>query len=916
MSKRVLSDERPDLLSEWDYEKNSSICSPTEIAVGSNKKVWWKCARGHSYQQTVDKKTARQYGCPICSGKKVLKGYNDLLTLAPELVKEWDYEKNKTLSPEEVSLHSNKKAWWKCTKCGYEWENQINHRSNGHGCPQCAKKQRIKSFRENTYLRRGENDLSTLRPDLVNEWDFERNEDISPQDFTCNSNEKVWWKCAICGNKWQATIHNRASRNSGCPKCMKHERTSFPEQALLFYIQRLFPEAQNSFTDIFAPSKRELDIYIPEINVGIEYDGKMWHRDERSLRVGKEKYSVCKAKSIKLIRVSEEKGNNKEYCDHYIYRNGLDDDSLDTAIRETITLISDDKVDVNTARDRNKIMKQYITFIKNKSIAIMYPEAVKEWDTEKNDGITPDMVNATTPNKYWWRCEKGHSYQSAPANKLVNNYGCPICSGKRFLSGFNDLESKYPLIAKQWDYEGNFPTKPSDIKAGSQVKYWWKCEKGHRYQCTPNSKTSHNLGCPYCSGRAVQEGYNDLATTNPEMLSIWDYNKNTISPETVTAGSQKKIWWVCAQNHHWEKKIVQQVKYNFCPICEGRKLETGENDLATTHPELAREWCFEKNACLPTQVTRTCDEYVWWKCAECGFLWKQRVNARVHAGTGCPQCGYSKKMQKTIEQNVVKNKNDLKSRFPEIADEWDYEKNGNLNPARISFGSNKKVWWICKNGHHFEAWITDRTGKRKTGCPYCARKRKLVNLAQSNPELIKEWNYQKNYPNKPEEFPPSSRKRVSWICAKGHEYDAVIRERAKDDGTGCPYCCNKKVLAGFNDLLTKRPDIASEWHPTLNGDLLPSMVVAGSGKKVWWKCKECGHEWQREVVARTSKTNAGCPSCALRKRGKEIRCIETRQVFASIKEAAEWANTTSSSITACLKGRIQTVGGYHWEYIK
>ena len=100
------------------------------------------------------------------------------------------------------------------------------------------------------------------------------------------------------------------------------------------------------------------------------------------------------------------------------------------------------------------------------------------------------------------------------------------------------------------------------------------------------------------------------------------------------------------------------------------------------------------------------------------------MTVRISKGSGCPKCGYSKKMQATRERNVVKNKKDLETKFPEIAAEWDYDKNGDLDPSRISFGSNKKVWWRCPKGHSYEAWITDRTGRHKSGCPYCAGRKK------------------------------------------------------------------------------------------------------------------------------------------------------------------------------------------------
>lgn len=89
--------------------------------------------------------------------------------------------------------------------------------------------------------------------------------------------------------------------------------------------------------------------------------------------------------------------------------------------------------------------------------------------------------------------------------------------------------------------------------------------------------------------------------------------------------------------------------------------------------------------------------------------------------TGCPSCGYSKKMQTTRKQTIIRAKRDLVSKFPEIAKEWDYKKNGEMVPSEVSYGSSKKVWWICPAGHSYEARVSDRTGPHKSGCPICRR---------------------------------------------------------------------------------------------------------------------------------------------------------------------------------------------------
>lgn len=845
MNRKPLAIEYPELLDEWDYSKNDEICSPEEVTSGSNKKVWWICKNGHSFQQSINHRTTRGSGCPYCAGKKVLTGFNDLKTLKPELVAEWDYDKNIDISPEMISVHSNKFAWWKCLKCGNEWRAKIETRAYGSVCPKCAKKNRAVSFRESTYLRRGINDLETLRPDLAQEWDYTKNQGLRPNDFTCGSKEKVWWRCETCGNEWQATISNRVGKNSGCPKCMKHERTSFPEQALLFYIHQIYPNAENSYTDIFYPSKRELDIFIPDINTGIEYDGIAWHSNERSIKVSREKYDVCKKKSIKLIRVSEIDNDFKANCDYFIFRRGFTDESLDNAISQTLGLISDATIDVDVTRDRNIIVKQFISVIKNKSIAIKCPELIKEWDLEKNDGITPAMVNANSNIKYWWKCNLGHSFKQAPSARYMRRQGCPICSGRSVLSGFNDLEFRYPDIAKEWDETKNDGKKPSEVAPGSQKKYWWKCDKGHSYLATPNARTALHSGCPYCNGQLVLAGFNDLATTNSEMLAIWDYNKNEVSPQSVSSGSGKVVWWRCEKGHSWERAISYQVQNNFCPICNYKIPVEGVNDLLTTDPTLAAEWDYDKNQLLPTEITRRYDKHVWWKCIECGTSWKQKVSTRVRVGIGCPKCGYTRKMQKTIEARVIKNEKDLKTMFPEIAAEWDYERNDGLDPARISFGSNKKGWWICPNGHHYEAWITDRTGKKKTGCPYCAQKRIGHNLAETNPNLVGEWDYSSNAPLTPMDVIKSSNQKVWWICPNGHHYEAIIKNRANKNGTGCPIC------------------------------------------------------------ALNNRTRA---------KHKAIQCIETGQVFGSIKEAIEFVGGSPGAFTNCLKGRTKTAAGFHWKY--
>ena len=127
-------------------------------------------------------------------------------------------------------------------------------------------------------------------------------------------------------------------------------------------------------------------------------------------------------------------------------------------------------------------------------------------------------------------------------------------------------------------------------------------------------------------------------------------------------------------------------------------------------------------------------------------------------------------------------------------------------------------------------------------------------LASNYPELLPEWDDEVD----PASILPGSHKQIRWKCPRGHSYTAMPYARVR--GTGCPYCANRKVLPGFNDLATLYPDVAAEWDRELNGDLAPSDVTRGSTKKIWWRCR-FGHVWKAAVYSRTRERAAGCPYC-------------------------------------------------------
>ena len=139
-------------------------------------------------------------------------GVNDLATLYPEIAEEWHSIKNGCITPRDIRPMSNRKYWWKCSKCGYEWQASGNNRTRlKSGCPACAGR----------VPRIGSDDLFTVCPHLRTEWDFDLNKGIDPITLPIGSHVKVWWKCSKCGHKWQAEIRRRVKDLSKCPKCAK-----------------------------------------------------------------------------------------------------------------------------------------------------------------------------------------------------------------------------------------------------------------------------------------------------------------------------------------------------------------------------------------------------------------------------------------------------------------------------------------------------------------------------------------------------------------------------------------------------------------------------------------------------------------------------------------------------------------------
>jgi len=452
-----------------------------------------------------------------------------------------------------------------------------------------------------------------------------------------------------------------------------------------------------------------------------------------------------------------------------------------------------------------------------KPLSETHPDLAKEafgWD--------PNNVVAGINKNMQWKCEKNHLFVSSVVNRSKKNgTGCPICSNLKVLPGFNDLATTHPDLAKEasgWD--------PKTVVSGSSKKFDWKCAMGHVFISSVN-KRKMGTNCPFCAHKKILPGFNDLATTHPDLAkeaSGWD-------PKTVIAGSDLKLEWQCSKGHVWISRSADRKSGYGCPYCSNQRVLSGFNDLATTHPDLAKE----ASGWDPKTVIAGTSKKFNWKCSK-GHVWESVVSSRAGIDNkGCPYCS---------NQKVLPGFNDLATTHPDLAKEasgWD--------PKTVIAGTNKKLNWKCLKGH---TWMAVGNGRiNGNGCPYCANKKVMPgfnDLATTHPDLAKEafgWD--------PKLVSFGSVTKTKWKCKKDHVWIGSPNNRSR--GNTCPYCANKKVMPGFNDLATTHPDLAKEasgWDP--------KTIIGGTHQKLGWKCSK-GHLWIAEVKSRVHGN--GCPSCAV-----------------------------------------------------
>lgn len=567
----------PDIAKEWDAVSNNGLL-PSDVTVGSNKEVWWVCSKGHSYQKSVAKRAIRGQGCPTCRREK-----RSFANVHPELLIYWDWNNNFGVNPMEISYGSEKSVWWKCPK-GHSYQQSVHRKSEGAGCPICAHQMISK-----------ETSLASVYPNIAKEWHPTKNSNLSPYDVFPQTHKKVWWLCPF-GHEYQAKVYTR--KKSGCPICDSEKRTSFPEQAIQFYLGKLFKTESRHIIGGF-----EADIYCPEFNIAIEYDGEYFHSSNESNVREERKNQFFIESGVLLFRVKETKQNITFDCHHTEYGYEInttysqDYEFIDDVVTAIVTRINERFykkyfVDINIVRDKASIINMYAQQKGKNSFLMQKPLGAKKWDFDKNGDIDLNLLPRTSKKKYWWKCPTCGNEWYGSLDNIINSLTCKKCSRQVkaeidmapeifmdstaiFRNIFPSLQTENPDLASQWHPTKNGYFKPIHVSPKSGKRVWWLCpECGNewsQYVKTRNNGKSARK-CPVCANNQKKKNINEIDSFLDILFEEWHPTKNGgRNLIDFTPGSSAKVWWKCSKcGNEFNCSIKTRKNGGGCSVC-GRK---------------------------------------------------------------------------------------------------------------------------------------------------------------------------------------------------------------------------------------------------------------------------------------------------------------------------------------------------------
>lgn len=641
--------------------------------------------------------------------------------------------------------------------------------------------------------------ILVTHPIVAKDWDVERNKLLKIEDIGPSNKREVWW---LCKNRHSYAISAFTRiRTNGCKYCNKEinkekYRSARIKKGTSIAISEIpeFLSIWDYASNNFSPNE-----ITSSSNVVISWKclcGNSWKMSPKS---------ILKRKSDEI----------RYQCI----------DCVDKKINQ---------ISLNSRRKNTKLLLKDVM-----------PQLRESWDSEKND-ISFDMAFPVGNKKYWWKCHFGHSWDASPQNRNIAQSGCPECSGigtsKIEIYLLCELKKIFAIV----DWRKKIDSFEIDIflpeySIGIEVdgEYWHrnKFEKDRKKSAYLKSKGIHLI--------RIRSNY--LTETDDHMIiikaksNIDDFQNIT---NNVVDYLKKKISAPELRAYSLNKKQVASSEYQ---EMIARLPAPPEGDsLMAIFPDVAAEWDYVKNTPLtPDLFAPKSDQKFWWICSN-KHSWQAVIKNRTLNGSNCPEC-HGENLSAATKQRHLIILGSINDKYPQLIPFWDSEAN-EIESSNVSSNIHITYKWKCHKGHKFTRML--KSMLKDYECPICN------SINNTHPELMSEWDRDKNKLIDPSIVSKGSGKLVWWRCQNNHSWSASPARRIYDNST-CPTC---------NSLGFKYPNLLKEWIYEKNSGLDPMHIHPGTHTKAWWNCPN-KHEWQTSIYRRT-RDGMNCPQC--RKSFKKI----------------------------------------------
>ena len=649
-------------------------------------------------------------------------------------------------------------------------------------------------------------------PELAAEWHPTLNGDLTPYDVLPGSDAKVWWRCSKCQREWEAKVFKRTA-GRGCRECGIARRTALrakpaPEQSLADLMPVLAAEWHPILNGELTPS-----------DVVPGSGKKVWWR--------------CSKCQYEWETAVNSRGKRRSGC------------------RECWLV-------------RKPILRG--TPKPGQSFGDLYPDVGNEWHPTRNGDLKPTDVKPGSSKPRWWRCRTcGHEWEVAPKDRRRGEQ-CPECAERqRSLTKSTpkpgrSLLDLYPHIAAEWH-----PTKNATLTAAKK-KRWWKCRTcGHDWATDPDHRTRSGRGCPKCGYRQVSRTKStpkpgeSLAEKNPELAAEWHPTKNgSLTPFDVRPRGRASAWWQCRFGHEWYAQVAPRAEGVGCPRCSiigiSERQVRLEYELAAAglpvehdYPPITVKGRRPIRADIAMPSIRVVVEY------DGSYYHARKGRADRLQTAALESAGWT--VLRVREQPLTSL-----GGHEVFVSPTEPIKSVAIKVLRALAG----LGYTAKNLVEYE---TDPNEWAKQQASEALYKYRAKSLLSEFPNVAREFDPKKNDGVTPDKVHPGSNTKFRWTCSDcGYEWRTMVWIRTA--GHGCPRCARyrgaakRAVPLPGGSFADQFPEVAKEWHPTLNAPLTPFDVRPASDKLVWWLC-ECGHKWQARVVDR--RHYGRCRECRLHK---------------------------------------------------